>query len=370
MKTILHVIDTTGPGGAETIFTDLATRLPNDSYRCLVSIRGKGWLYEELGRRGVEPVILDAKGSFNWQYLLRLVGLIRREKVDLIQSHLLGSNVYCSLAGLITRRPVVATFHGTVDIDNVEKLGNLKFGLINAGASCIVAVSDSLRRDIADKTSLSKNKTELIYNGIETADYRHPHSNALRQKFGWAEDEIIVGSLGNIRPAKGYDILLRAAALLGQGSHSYRFVIAGQCNTRLYDELIQIRHDLGLEERVLFLGFIDDAADFLSNLDMFLSTSISEGLPLSAIQAMVAALPIIATRCGGYQELLTEGENGWLVDVGDPQAIADAIEKVSDSRGLGEKLGKQARKHAIETFDMAVMLDNYTSVYERCMKGR
>lgn len=370
MKTILHVIDTTGPGGAETIFIDLATRLPEDSYRSIVSIRGKGWVYEELGRRGLEPVILDAKGSFNWRYLLRLVGLIRREKVDLIQSHLLGSNVYCSLAGLITRKPVVATFHGTVDIDNVEKLGSLKFGLINAGASCVVAVSDSLRRDIADKTSLRKNTTELIYNGIVTADYRRPRSNALRQKFSWSEDEIIVGSLGNIRPAKGYDILLQAAALLEQGPRSYRFVIAGQCNTSLYDELLRLRRDLGLDDRVLFLGFIDDAADFLSSVDLFLSSSISEGLPLSAIQAMVAALPIVATRCGGYLELVTDRENGWLVDIGDPQAIASAIENLSGDNELREVLGKQARKHAIETFDMSVMLDHYERIYERSMTSR
>jgi len=370
MKTILHVIDTRGPGGAETIFIDLASRLPEDQYRSIVSIRGKGWVFEELGRRGLEPVILDAKGSFNWRYLMRLVGLIRREKVDLIQSHLLGSNVYCSMAGLITRRPVVATFHGVVDIENVNRLGNLKFGLINAGASSIVAVSDSLRREMAEKTTLREDRTELIYNGIETADYLRPRSDDLRQKYGWTDEEIIVGSLGNIRPAKGYDILLRAASILEQRPCSYRFVIAGQCNTRLYDDLIELRHELGLDDRVLFLGFIDDAADFLSNLDMFLSSSISEGLPLAAIQAMVAALPIIATRCGGYQELLTDGENGWLVDIGDPQAIAGAVEQLSGNRELMVSLGKQARKHAIETFDMAVMLDHYTSVYERCMTDR
>ena len=90
MKTILHVIDTTGPGGAETIFIDLASRLPADRYRPVVLIRGKGWVYEELQRRGIEPVMMDAKGSFNWRFLKNLVALIRREKIDLVQPHLLG----------------------------------------------------------------------------------------------------------------------------------------------------------------------------------------------------------------------------------------------------------------------------------------
>ena len=96
MKTILHVIDTTGPGGAETIFIDLASRLPENKYRSIVVIRGKGWVCEELCRRGIEPLFMDAKGSFNWRSLSGLASLVRKEGVDLIQSHLLGSNVYCS----------------------------------------------------------------------------------------------------------------------------------------------------------------------------------------------------------------------------------------------------------------------------------
>ena len=145
-------------------------------------IRGKGWVYEELCRRGVKPLLMDAKGSFNWRYLKGLITLIRRERVDLIQSHLLGSNVYCSLTGLLTRKPVVATFHGAVDIGESERLKGLKFGAINLGAHCIVAVSDSLRDDIVNRTPLKAGKMRVIYNGIKTADFQRPRSGALRQQ--------------------------------------------------------------------------------------------------------------------------------------------------------------------------------------------
>lgn len=364
MKTILHVIDTTGPGGAETIFIDLATRLSREKYRPVVVIRGKGWVYDELCRRGIEPLLMDAKGSFNWQFLSGLVKLIRREGVDLIQSHLLGSNVYCSLAGLITRTPVVATFHGVVDFGGKERLRGVKYAAINKGTSSIVAVSNDLRKEIVGNTSLNPGKIKLIYNGINTADYKRPRSRMLREKYGWSDDEVVIGCLGNIRPAKGYDILLRTAALLEESRHSYRFVIAGQGKGQLYDELLQLREELRLQERVLFLGFIDDAADFLANLDLFLSTSISEGLPLSAIQAMVAGLPLVATRCGGYEELITDGENGVLADIGDSRAIADALEILTADSGLQETLSHQARKYAIETFDLSVMLAEYEKIYD------
>ena len=237
MKTILHCIDTTGPGGAETVFIDLATRLPAEKYRAVVVIRGKGWVYEELHRRGVTPVILDAKGSFNWSYLSALCRLIRREQVDLVQSHLLGSNVYCAMAGLLTRTPVVTTFHGSVDIGERERFKRMKFGAINAGARSVVAVSKDLKADILQRTPLKPGKLRVIYNGIDTAGFQQPRSDRLRRQYGWAEGEVIIGSLGNIRPAKGYDILLQVAALLEKSPRSYRFVIAGQGKGPLYDSL-------------------------------------------------------------------------------------------------------------------------------------
>ena len=210
-------------------------------------------------------------------------------------------------------------------------------------------------------------KIRLIYNGIRTADYQRPRSTELRRKYGWSDNEIVIGSLGNIRPAKGYDVLLRAAALLTQRSCRFRFVIAGQCNTSLYDEIIQLRKELGLEETVHFLGYIDDAADFLSNVDVFLSSSISEGLPLSAIQAMVAELPIVATRCGGYEELVTDRENGWLVEVGNPVAIAHAVEALDANPELRAALAEKAKRHAIATFDLEVMLAAYENTYDRLL---
>jgi len=346
------------------VFIDLATRLPKDKYRSVVAIRGKGWVFDELSRRGIEPILLDAKGSFNLRYLFGLRKIIQRESVDLIQSHLLGSNVYCSLAGLITGKPVVATFHGVVDIGENERVKGLKFAAINTGASRIVAVTDSLLNDIIGRTPLRKNKSSVIYNGIDTSAYVRDRASSLRQKYGWGENEIVIGSLGNIRPAKGYDVLLKVAALLEQSAHSYRFVIAGQGKGQLYDDLLALRSKLGLETKVEFLGFIDDAADFLANIDIFLSSSISEGLPLSAIQAMVAAVPIVATRCGGYEGLITDRETGLLTEVGDPDAIANAIEAVVSDPELQSRLARNAKTHAIETFDIRVMLEAYQQLYD------
>ena len=364
MKTILHMIDTTGPGGAETVFIDLATRLPKDKYRAVVVIRGAGWVYDELRRRGVEPILIDAKGSFNWRYLHQLCRLIKKERVDLIQSHLLGSNVYSSMAGILTRTPVVTTFHGAVDIGDNERFKGLKFSAVNAGAKCIVAVSDSLKMDIVDRTPLKQNKIKTIYNGINTADFQRPCAIDLREKFDWPNDAVIIGSLGNIRSAKGYDVLLQAAAMLKKQPGSFRFVIAGQGEGKLYDKLIQLRAELALEEMVHFLGFMDDPASYLANIDVFLLSSTTEGFSIATIQAMASARPVIATKSGGPEEIITHGENGWLIEAGNPGEIAESIALLASDPALATQMAKKGNQHVLDTFDMNIMLEAYQEAYD------
>ena len=368
MKTILHIIDTTGPGGAETVFIDLATKLPKERYRPVIVIRAKGWVFDELCRRGFTPILLDAKGSFNWRYLLALRKIIKRERVDLIQSHLLGSNVYCALAGLLTSKPVITTFHGAVDVSETERFMAIKFALINKGAARIVAVSENLRDEIARRTPLNTNKTDVIYNGIDTVAFEREKSDALRHQFGWQEDDIIIGSLGNIRPAKAYDVLLRAAAILENQKYACRFVIAGQGESkgkpgRLYKELLELRDSLNLQEHVKFIGFVDDPADFLSKVDLFLLPSSSEGFSISTIQAMASSLPVIATRSGGPEEILTHQENGWLVEKDDPAAIAEAISILSDDPERRALLSNNAKAKVDKSFGLAAMLGAYQTLY-------
>ena len=366
MKTILHIIDTTGPGGAETVFIDLATRLDANRYRPIIVIRGKGWVYEELVRRGFSPLIIDAKGSFNLSYLMQLRRLIKKEKVDIIQSHLLGSNVYCSLAGLLTGTPVVTTFHGTVDIGENERFKRLKFAAINQGAKQVVAVSDSLRKDVQNRTPINPSKVSVIYNGIMTSDFDRPKSTRLRQQFGWQEDDVIVGCLGNIRPAKAYDIMLQTAArLLRSSNYCYRFVIAGQGKKGLTEQLLALRTELGLEKHVEFLGFNDDPAEFLSNLDIFMLTSSSEGFSIATIQALASHLPVVATRSGGPEEILTDERDGLLVEKNNPDKLAQAVERLANDAELRARLANTGKAHALAKFDITAMLTAYDEIYQR-----
>ncbi len=367
MKTILHIIDTTGPGGAETVFIELADRMRQRSYKSLVLIKGPGWVQEELARRGLTPLIYNTKGTFMWDYVQYLFQLIRKEDVDLIQSHLLGSNLYAAIAGMITATPVVASYHGMVDISPDERFRRLKSKIMNTGIRRFVVVSNNLRQQVKQQGMLNDRKTEVIYNGIATEDYQLPHAHRIRTELELPDNAVLIGCLGNIRPAKGYDLLIEVAAQLQADFPHVHFVIAGQGKSGLTEQLEEQRKALGVESNVHFLGFQGDSAEFLSNLDIFLLPSTSEGFSISTIEAMAAGLPVIASRCGGPEEIIETEKTGLLVDVGSPEALAEGVKRLVAEPDFTAKIAEQGRAAARADYDIEVMLNRYEQIYARLL---
>lgn len=363
MKAILHVIDTTGPGGAETIFIELADRLRALGYRSVVLIRGPGWVHDELERRHLTPLVIDAKGAFNWRFLRELIRIIRRERIDVIQSHLLGSNVYCALAGLLTRRPVIATFHGKVDVNPNERLRGLKFRLMNWGVRRFVAVSNSLSTAIHAEGLLNPAKTEVIYNGIDLSRYGRGIGSGLRRLLGLGDDAILIGSLGNVRPAKGYDVLVRAVRPVIDSFPHAHFLIAGDIKASLMTELESLMRSEGVAEHIHFLGYSSNSAEFLSQVDLFVLSSLSEGFSISTIEALATGLPAIVTRCGGPEEIVTDGVDALMVEPGNPGALADGLKALLNDEARARSLAEAGKARVGERFGMDTMLARYIALY-------
>lgn len=369
-RTVLHMIDTTGPGGAETVFIQLADLLRQRGWRSVVVIRGPGWVQSELKRRGLEPIIIDAKGSFALGFLYRLFRLAKSEKVDVIQSHLLGSNVYAALLGIVIRRPVVATYHGMVDVNPNERFRLLKNKAMQWGISKYVAVSHNLAEKIKVQKLLDPSKTQIIYNGVNGRNYGKLDGSTLRRRLGLADDTILVGSLGNVRPAKAYDLLVEAAAAVGKRQRGVHFIIAGDRKAALMKPLRELMNKLEVNGSVHFIGFVEDSANFLSQLDLFLLASHSEGFSIATIEAMMTGLPVLVTRCGGPEEIVSHGETGWMVNPGDTAALADGIVRLLTDPELSSRLAQAGQRHAKMTFGTDVMLDAYLDIYHSVLERR
>lgn len=371
MKTILHTIDTTGPGGAETVFVNLASKIDRNRFRSVVAINGPGWVHDELRRRGLSPYVLNAgkNTSFDVHYLRQLTRIVHRERVDLIHSHLFGSNVYSSIAGLLCAVPAVSTFHGAVDVGGRNRLRSLKFALIRAGSRKVVFVSDHLRQHILSGARLAPERTARIYNGIDLARHAPGRETAIRRELGLRDDDVVIGAVGNLRPAKGYHVLLQAAALLAARDERFKVVIAGHGSGELYEHLLALRARLGLERQVFFLGFRADVVDFLRNLDVFVLTSTTEGLSISTIEALACGLPVVVTRSGGPEEIVRHEDNGLLIDVESPGQIAAAIKRITADEALRRALSTQALRSATR-FGETGMIADYEALYDELTRKR
>jgi glycosyltransferase involved in cell wall biosynthesis len=363
MANILHCIDTTGPGGAETMFVGLAERFSRAPFHSAAMIRGPGWVKDQLVARNVPVIEHDSRGSVNISFLRALVREVRARAIDLIHAHLLGANVYCAMAGRITGVPVISTFHGSVDISPEERFARLKFMIVRNG-SVTVAVSEGLRDEVAERLGIARDRVRLIPNGIVYARFENAERLGLRSQLGLGPDAILVGSLGNVRPAKAYDVGLRVIRTLREAGLDASWVVAGQSRPgdRLLDELEALAERLGVAPYVRFLGFVDAPERFLADLDVFLLCSASEGHPLALVQAMAAGVPVVATRCG-VEDMLGDEEHGRLAEVGDVAGLAAAIR---DS--LRDTAEVNARKSAASDlvrrqFDNQAVYHTYESLY-------
>ena len=365
-KSILHAIDTTGPGGAETVFLDLVEKLRIDGYQNYAIIKGPGWVEDQLKKREIDYHIIKPYGFLSIPYYFDLLKVIRRRNTRLVHAHLLGSTLTYSILALLARIPVVATLHGRVDVNPNERFMAIKNRIMKMGVTRLVAVSRDLASYIATRKLFRQKDIQVIYNGIEESRYGKSTNQSLRARLGITNEAILVGCLGNVRPAKSYDVLIRAAALLLRDEYNGRelhFVVAGHQKPDLMAKLQDLIQQCGIEDKIHFIGFHDNTAEFLGQLDYFALSSSSEGFSIATIEAMATGLPVVVTRCGGPEEIIDHQKTGLLVDVNDPQGLATGLKMLIDNRQLSDELAGAGRKHVESVFSFSAMLDSYSKVY-------
>ncbi|BBO88534.1 glycosyltransferase family 4 protein [Desulfosarcina ovata] len=362
MINILHAIDTGGPGGAETVFINLVTGLEKHNCRSHAVIPRKGWVHEQLNDRGVVPIIVKSKGGFSFKYLYHLIRIIKSKKIDIVLSHLFGSNVYCSLAGLICRVPVISVFHGFVDTSENESLVDFKFRLINWGSKHIVFVSDQLKAHYQQHTIVSRKKSITIYNGIDTDVFKPAKADNVRKELGFTNDNIVFGSIGNIRPAKGYDILIVAATQVIKEFPQCRFIIAGQGSGKLYESLLKKIKDLNLRDYLTFIGFRGNVANVLNNFDAFVLPSTTEGFSISTIEAMACGIPIVVTKSGGPEEIVDSGINGIMVNANSVESLVIGLREIVTQYDKAKGRAVTAIDDVNTKFNIQSMIMKYLSL--------
>lgn len=366
---VLHLIDTGGPGGAETICLNLVAGLDSSRWESIPVLPERGWLWQALEDRGFRPILLPSTRAFDVGYLARLVSLGRSRRIDLFQTHLLGSAVYGAMAArLLGGIPQVSTFHGTVDVSVDDPHLRTKMRVVDRSSSRLVFVSHSLERFFARSVRMKRASAGVVYNGIDLGVFEPGEAPEIRMEFDVEPGEILIGAVGNLRPAKAYDVLLRAMAELGEGAEVRRCLIVGEGSGPLERELRALQAELGLGDLVRFTGFRSDIARVLKALDLLVISSSSEGFSLTAVQALATGIPVVSTRCGGPEEILEGGAAGVLVERASPSALAEGIRRVCRDESLRERLVARGLEVARSRFSVERMIDGYEAIYEGLLR--
>lgn len=368
MNTILHMIETGGPGGAETVYVNLVRGLDPTRWRHVAVLPTREWMYDQLTDFGVQPVLMPERRAFDVVYFARMTALIKRLGVDLIHAHLFGSAVRAALLSRVCGIPAIATLHGGMDLGSGERFRNLKVAIINRGLKQIVFVSEPLRRSFLDAVPLRPDLAIVVPNGIDASRFSSGGGEAFRAEFGIMPNEFVVGAVGTPgRAAKGLDVLLDVAALLKPRSPGIRFVIVGDLDRGRGIELLNQRASRGLTDDVVITGFRSDVDRALAAFDVYALTSRSEGFSLSLIEAMASGLPVVATRCGGPEQILSDGVTGLLVENGSAEAVASTIERLRASADERQRLGAAAREAVRERFTLDTQVRSYERLYQQCL---
>jgi glycosyltransferase involved in cell wall biosynthesis len=275
--------------------------------------------------------------------MVKVAGLLRSFRADIVHFHTAKAHTVGLAAARLARTPVTVLSR-RVDFPTGGNLfSRIKY---RAKVDAVVAISDAVK-DVLLAGGMDQDLITVIYSGIDLEQYRDRADGAyIRSELGIPGSSPLVGAVGALAPHKAQSYFLRAAAELTKARPDVRYIIAGE--GELKGELRALARTLGIEGLVTFAGFRRDTKALLSILDVFVLSSVAEGLCTSILDAMASGVPVVATRVGGVPELISDGECGLLVPPADPPAMADAIHRVLKDKSLEGKLIAGARNRVLD----------------------
>jgi glycosyltransferase involved in cell wall biosynthesis len=351
---IIHTVSSLKMGGMEHFVLRLAAAQRRDGHAVTVLALQGGPLEREARKRGVRVLVPGGRGKTT--RALRAAFTFARLGPHLINAHNQTSLHYAVLGKRVSGAKVVLTNHGQGK-GSPRDPGGLEWRLTDA----IVTVSRAVAERM-DARALGARIT-TIHNGVEIPAAGRPRTET-RAELGLPTERVVGIIAARIDHLKGHDTLLRALALLRKRRMpaNLTVLIAGDGVERASREALARELGLGPDE-VRFLGFRSDVADLLAASDIFVLPSLTEGLPLSVLEAMAHRLPTVATPVGGIPELITQGGNGLLVPVNHPRALADALATLAANAPLRRCYGEAAFQCVNAEFSFERMVDKYEALY-------
>ncbi|RPK15252.1 glycosyltransferase [Priestia endophytica] len=357
---VFHVIPDLGTGGAEKLAIDICSFLDKDKFDVtLVSLyEPQSNIYEKLAiDSGLKVLFLNKKKGFDYRIFFKLNKLFRKEKPDIIHTHLyVGPYV---LIPMILNR-VKGRIHTVHNIASKElrsskrKIMSLAYKYFNV---IPVAISDYIKETIKNEYDMDLERIPCIYNGIDTEKF---------SKVSNINNDFTFIHVGRFSPQKNHELLIDSFAKALEENPNILLKLVGDGN--LKTKIEKKVQDLGIEDKIIFRGIQKDITKELNAANAFVLSSDWEGLPISVLEAMSCGLPIISTKCGGTPDVVKHNQNGILVNLGDKEALSKAMLNVSSDYSVAEKMGDKSFLYS-KQYDIRQTCKSYSSLYRNLLEN-
>lgn len=360
MIRVCHLISGDLWAGAEVMAFNLLKEL--QQFRDIDAsaiILNEGHLARGLRKAGVPVFVVDEKNVFFPSIFFRIRSLIRKLSPDVIHSHRYKENILAFLSrGFLRKIRLIATQHGMPEGSNKRLLSKggfvscLNKYLLARHFDSLVVVSNDMWQTYTQGYGFNPEKVQSIHNGIELpAKFEHHNTKS----------GITVGSAGRFFPVKDYSLMVEIARAIKEKGYPVAFELAG--DGPQWDIIEERIRSYRLDDTFLLKGHVDNMSDFYSGLDVFLNTSLHEGIPMSILEAMSYGLPVVAPKVGGISEIITDGLDGFLVEGRAPMDFAEKIIFLWEYPGILSKMGWAAKSKVEEEYSVAVMAEKYLILY-------
>jgi glycosyltransferase involved in cell wall biosynthesis len=364
---ILHLISSGGLFGAERVAVELSKSLKK-TYHCepvLGVIRNvynpHEEILEEAKSNGIVYTVFSCRSQLDLKLAFSIREFIKKNRIDIIHCHGYKSNFYGLLASK-GQVPSVTTNHNWLTAHWKLKTYCFLDSLWIRFFDRIVAVSNEVKREML-KYKIPEEKITVIDNGIALERFEKvAETKKMKNRLGFEEKTIVIGTIGSLGIEKGHIYLLEAARQILDLVKDLKFLLVGDGPLR--KPLEEKSEELGIKKHVIFLGLRKDIPELLMAMDIFVLPSIKEGLPIAMLEAMAAKRPVIATRVGAIPRVIEKKNIGILVEPKDINGLRDAIMNLIIDRGKRDILAREGFRRVCTGFSSDEMGKHYLELYK------
>lgn len=374
---ILFLIDTFHGrmGGGEGNLLSITQLLPRDRYRCsVVTFASRPDLVNISSVFSCPVYVLPLQRTYGWNGLkvaMKLWHMIRSQQVQIVHTFFATSDIWGGLISKVSGCPLLVSSRRDMGILRSSK-HRLGYRLLSVIVDQVQAVSEAVRNYSIREDGIDPTKVVTLHNGVnlDEVDSAPPLSRS-DPRLGLSGASQLIITVGNIRPVKGIDTLVRTAAIVCRAFPTTTFLIVGEPHGReIFTQLRNLIQDLGLTENVRFLGKRPDVLSLLKACDAFCLLSRSEGLSNALLEAMACGLPCVVTNVGGNEELVEEGRSGFLVPPDEPVIAAQRLMTLVRRPELARQMGNEGRQIIEAKFTAQMMVSRLVALYDQLVEHR